>query len=436
MKMMKQYITALCLVLLSVCYMSCSQGDTLGASDFDQDNNEQEDKKDEETKKEEEQITYALNEVCTDWTFDFTKVKEQMSKYPLKSQYENYLEYDKGNGVIFAYSFQNEKLKAATVVIPTNSKDIDNKTILKDYTYIGDINTDKVYVLSSANSMLATNSKNNNGQEYSVYGFAPIESDLYKYVESPKVTTTSAASITTTSATVNGKVANVSSTATCGFIYSKNSDMTGAITTSTTSSTSSFKTTLSNLSIGTTYYYQAFAIVDGIYYYGDVEKFTTVYVKTYKVGDLYPNEAKPEGVVFYISNSGEHGKIVSLDQTYVQWDKSGIFCTNYGCTSNTNGKLNNMGASLPLASWINKRGGDWYCPALNEMKSVAYNREVINNTLTKHGYTILKGIYWTSTEYNSNQAYVVFVFFDRYADGYSTYYQKDNSCSARAIKTF
>ena len=204
-----------------------------------------------------------------------------------------------------------------------------------------------------------------------------------------------------------------------------------------TVSQGSFTVDVTGLSMGTTYYYQAFAIVDGVYYYGEIESFKTETVPTYKVGDLYPNNTNPIGVVFSTSSDGVNGKIISLEYKWTKWDEMGIFSSQYGCTSNTDGKSNTskMPSSLPLKKWISSLGTGWYCPSVNEWKTIGANYDAVNATFVSQGYS-LSGVYWSSTERSASTAYVVLIHFDRYETGYTTYHTKDGSNSVRAIKEF
>ncbi len=136
--------------------------------------------------------------------------------------------------------------------------------------------------------------------------------------------------------------------------------------------------------------------------------------KTYKVGDYY-NENGMEGVVFDVWDGGKHGKIVSLDQTKLQWctyeqDDKGIVV---GATSETDGKANTDrvmaladSAEYPAFVWCRNKGKDWYLPAIEELRLLLCNKSVygtVNKTLESRGAAELFnrsgfGWYWASTE--------------------------------------
>ena len=51
--------------------------------------------------------------------------------------------------------------------------------------------------------------------------------------------------------------------------------------------------------------------------------------------------------------------------------------------------------------------GQWYIPALGELKAISDNKDVINATMSKIGTTKLSGNYWSSTEQNSSKGYLI-----------------------------
>ncbi len=143
-----------------------------------------------------------------------------------------------------------------------------------------------------------------------------------------------------------------------------------------------------------------------------------VYVpsKVYKVGDYYDDGTK-QGVVFYVDATGQHGKIVSLDQvkeqqwcTNAQYDK-GI---RVGASSESDGKANtdkvmsrSDSAEYSAFVWCRAKGKDWYLPAKDELKLLYSVRDTINRTLNERGGKRLSGWYWSSTEYNGSSAWDV-----------------------------
>lgn len=95
-------------------------------------------------------------------------------------------------------------------------------------------------------------------------------------VETISVTTGSATDITTNSAIINGTIENVDTPVNVGVLYGTSDNLSIEQDKKvTTTSKGDFTVTLNDLSAGTSYYYCAFAEVDGKYYYGATNMFTT-----------------------------------------------------------------------------------------------------------------------------------------------------------------
>jgi len=414
----------LCLLEMMLTANSCSSVSDVSGTSNDQEKNIQEEMN-------------AIADVCKNWETGTEDVLQSMSKYQIESNDDNYLAFSHTNGTLFSYTFKDDKLVAAAVMISTSSENKVSGGEFDRYQYVGDINSSMIYVQNTSNTMMSVFDKTVNSQFYHVYGFAPITSGLYDKRELPSVTTKSASNVAVRTATLKAEIANMDAANTCGFLYADNVDMKDAKLVKKTISEGSFSIDVTGLSMGTTYYFQAFAIVDDIYYYGEIESFKTETVPTYKVGDLYPNSTNPIGVVCSTSNDGVNGKIISLEYKRAKWDEMGIFSSKYGCTSSTDGKNNTskMPSSSPIKKWISSLGTGWYCPSTNEWKMIGTNYDVINRAFVNEGYS-LSGVYWSSTECSANTAYVVLIHFDRYETGYTTYHTKDETNTVRAIKEF
>ena len=157
--------------------------------------------------------------------------------------------------------------------------------------------------------------------------------------------------------------------------------------------------------------------------------------KTYKVGDYY-NENGKEGIVFEVWDGGRHGKIVSLDATYEEWDSrlqgvegietlgdiasfldSNLEFINDNTTyanSESDGKANtdklmsrNDSQYFEAAKWCRDKGKGWYLPAKLELEKIIINLNAIKADLSNHGRDILDGVYWSSTEEEDGGAWVV-----------------------------
>ena len=139
--------------------------------------------------------------------------------------------------------------------------------------------------------------------------------------------------------------------------------------------------------------------------------------RIWKVGDYYNVDGK-EGVVFWVDETGKHGKIVSMDQAELQW------CTKYeynkgltGIATDSSNGMNNLRSIMKIDEWRNKypafawcvdHGIGWYLPAIDEMKELLSNYEVhskVNGTLEQKRGSVMYlkrdyRWYWSSTEIN------------------------------------
>ena len=107
----------------------------------------------------------------------------------------------------------------------------------------------------------------------------------------------------------------------------------------------------------------------------------------YKVGDYY-NDGTKDGVVFEVSADGQHGKIVSINNSIIElkW-YSGRYDDNYaeryvGAKNKKDGKKNMQAICAvdswrelyPAFRWCADLGEDWYLPAIEELE-VIYNNK-------------------------------------------------------------
>lgn len=200
-----------------------------------------------------------------------------------------------------------------------------------------------------------------------------------------------------------------------------------------------FYASVTDLTRNTDYYYRAYATVNGKEYRGDVVQFTTL--NAYEVGELWPDDNNPEGVVFDISDEGLHGKIVAFDQTNRAW-QPGIPIYVIANDSD-DGSKNQFPSSVSLNDWIKDHGAEWYCPARNELRSLSGVIQVVNITFRALGYEPLENFYWSSTQYSPEYydlAYMVVVTengtYSGYRNSWSTYNSKNQIRGVIAVKKF
>ena len=175
----------------------------------------------------------------------------------------------------------------------------------------------------------------------------------------------------------------------------------------------------------------------------------------YRVGDYYNVNGK-EGVVFYVDNTGRHGKIVSMTQSrktlgwsFTDSEQKQLI----GASSKTNGAANmraveqrpNWRIVYPAFAWCADLGEGWYLPAIEELKVFTLNKSVhdaVNRTLAAKGDTKLynKGEtewYWSSTEKDYQISDGTFcAWYVDMTSGSTRNLSKGSNCYVRAVSAF
>ena len=225
-----------------------------------------------------------------------------------------------------------------------------------------------------------------------------------------------------------------------GFCWSKNQNPTIADNLDTANfSTVNKIDTFSTLSwdtydYNTTYYFRAYATNAAGTAYGNQISLTTgnnPYV-TYTIGQSYGG-----GTIFYLDSTQQHGLVAATSDasTSIQWFNGGYVATNALDTSIGGGKANttaiiNVQSSgsyaASIASQTANGFSDWYLPSKKEL-ALMYT-----NLHAKGLGGFVGNYYWTSSEYNANQAWAQD--FGQYNSQFS--YWKNNQARVRAVRKF
>lgn len=150
----------------------------------------------------------------------------------------------------------------------------------------------------------------------------------------------------------------------------------------------------------------------------------TVTVKTaqvYAPGDFYEEDGV-EGVVFYVTDGGTSGYIMSLDEAVLQWSTENVWanCISVRGEWNTEDMLKLGADKYPAAKWCADHGDGWFMPSSRELGwmwnavtngTLAYDREFIKLYNDKLEDPISEDYYWSSNETSESLAEVV-VFID------------------------
>lgn len=141
---------------------------------------------------------------------------------------------------------------------------------------------------------------------------------------------------------------------------------------------------------------------------GDVKAECKVVVKKkaagtgWAVGDYY-EVGSVKGVVVWVDESKEHGKIISLDEKVALLATGGY---NTGAKSEEDGKgntdkvkdINAELSAFPAFKWCVAHGEGWYFPAIQEVYYFLNAKATVNPTLEAHNGTKVNDNYWSSTE--------------------------------------
>lgn len=142
------------------------------------------------------------------------------------------------------------------------------------------------------------------------------------------------------------------------------------------------------------------------------------------VGDYY-EVGSVKGVVVWVDESKEHGKIISLDEKVDIWATGGY---NTGAKSEEDGKgntdkvkdINAELSAFPAFKWCVAHGEGWYFPAIMEVYYFLNAKETVNSTLEAHNGTKISDFYWSSTEGEEDETAALYGYLK--SDGTATSY--------------
>lgn len=162
------------------------------------------------------------------------------------------------------------------------------------------------------------------------------------------------------------------------------------------------------------------------------------------VGDYY-EVGSVKGVVVWVDESKEHGKIISLDEKVALWATGGY---NTGAKSEEDGKgntdkvkdINAELSAFPAFKWCVAHGEGWYFPAIMEVYYFLNAKAIVDPTLEAHNGTKISDFYWSSTEGEEDETAALYGYLK--SDGTATSYSDfkddpiDGPLSVRAMYKF
>ena len=126
--------------------------------------------------------------------------------------------------------------------------------------------------------------------------------------------------------------------------------------------------------------------------------------------EVWKENDKAVGVVFWVAEDGNSAKIVSLDRTSTTVAWSTVGQTFLGADSKGDGASNTAilkasaeASSMPILSFCAEHGEGWYWPACNELLAIYEAKSYVEPALTLNGGDVLgTDQYWSSTEFNAD----------------------------------
>lgn len=384
----------------------------------------------------------VLKDVCLDWDASVATIVDKMSGYDeIWVDGETMTYSNKERTVLVSYKFDYGALVAAMVAfnMPLSGESVENR--LKGYKYLGILDGNSVYVHEGNNTMCCSSIQPFDDIEYTVFGFTPGKSEYFDRFEPVSIGIDAIKDVTSSAATIKCTLVGISGDAVVGIVVSDDEDFSSKKLIKGSYSNGVATINVKNLTHDSKYWCYAYVTIDGITYKSNPTSFETAHEETYSIGDVYYSNGRAIGIVFYTTDGGLHGKIVSLTQKRnVKWDVNGAFSSNAGCRNASDGSYNHMpNSSSPVASWISDLGAGWYCPARGELVTLAKQAKQVNVTMSNVGGDIIEGFYWSSTEYLSDTAYIVCVAstgYMGYEPGWYGYNTKDVTRSALGVKKF
>lgn len=340
-----------------------------------------------------EDVKKVLNSATTEWGLSRDAVIKHMDGYKTVSGTDkDMLQFkpEKG-GQSIAYRFADDKLIATAVLLPTTSAELELQSMLNGYAYFAKLSDGEVYENRTANTLATVWNPAEANSSFSAIGFAPIKYANYGMSSSITVNTGEVSDIATNSVTLSGSLTGVTTSVEVGFFYGTENTLTEQSDKKSTTSSSNFSVTLTELSSNKTYYYRAYAIVDDMYYYGEIKTFTT---KDYKI---CPNNNHPHwidlgiGTLWRCCNEGastpeEYGGYYTFEQAQAYNPPSPeqikALVNNCSYTWTTEG-----------GKFTGPNGGTIFLPAAGSRLYGEFRN------VGSYGY------YWSSTPYDEKTAY-------------------------------
>ena len=270
----------------------------------------------------------AVNSVSTDWLAPRSEVRARMKGYNMLGAPSTDVDLfeNAANGYLVAYEYENDLLLTSAIMIPSGGDGIDADAILKSYAYVGDIDGGRLYADTDRNTMACYWEAMSGYSDYAGIGFTPVTSHILGTSERYGVTTGDV-SVTATTARFNISIKGDGKVKEAGVEFGSSPEFKSGET-----RTVSKLNPTTDLSLSATgilgelkYYYSAYAVIDGAYYYGETKSFDTQQL-TYSIdGQIYRMikvEGGPYGDFLMMQTEVIPSKDITVGEHAVRLDKN------------------------------------------------------------------------------------------------------------------
>ncbi|MDE6697046.1 MAG: formylglycine-generating enzyme family protein, partial [Muribaculaceae bacterium] len=333
--------------------------------------------------------TQALNSISTKWGSTTTEIRKHMNGYtPIKEEDQIMIFQGKNGDNYISYKFIDNKLSGSLLMI----KNLDNNTVfdnyLKSYQYVGNINKDMIYQSQGKNTLAITKT-DNDGLEYSSIGFTPLVSDEYEKAEPYGVATEDEIKILPTEVTLYGNLSGVDKETEVGFMLSLVPDIEESKCRIATgkSAGGKFEITLHGIAGQETYYYKAYTLIDGKYFYGEVKSFETdplMYTVNGKEFHVIKVEGGPYGTFSVLQT-----EISAKDEVTFGGKDLGIILDN----DRVDGNISLYESKKFIGNLLKMTGLAWRYPTSEEWEFMA-SGGIFSNDFTYSGSNNIEDVAW------------------------------------------
>lgn len=218
-----------------------------------------------------------LQSVSIDWGQSYDVVRASMPDYTIvDTDNSDMLQFrdSKGNYSI-SYLFNSSELSATAVILPVSNVEIKLDELLESFRYVGELTNVAIYENKGTNTVASVWQYVESDSAYCAIGFAPIRSNLYP--ELPPITVkTGNAEVNGFTASFSGVLEGVDSDVEVGVLYSTDSNLSEDISCRVSCiGRGEYSVVMKGLIDESTYYYRAYALIDDVYYLGDIRTLTT-----------------------------------------------------------------------------------------------------------------------------------------------------------------